>query len=55
MLDITRKQGRITVADAVALTQGNRNTIRANLKRLVEAGHLKQYGTSGRGVWYGLN
>ncbi len=55
MLDIARKQGRITVADAVTLTQGNRNTIRANLKKLVEAGHLKQYGTSGRGVWYGLH
>ena len=49
ILDLTRKQGRITVAQAVELTHGNRNTIRANLKKLVEADHLKQHGSSGRG------
>ena len=54
ILDLTRKQGRITVAQAVELTHGNRNTIRAHLKKLVEADHLKQHGSSGRGVWYGL-
>jgi len=54
ILDIARKQGRVTVAQAVVLTNGNRNTIRANLKKLVEAGHLKQHGVAGRGVWYAL-
>lgn len=55
IIEFTRKQGRITVAQAMELTQGNRNTIRAHLKRLVEAGHLKQHGVSGRGVWYSLS
>jgi len=55
IMEFTRKQGRITVAQAVELTHGNRNTIRAHLKRLVDAGHLKQHGISGRGVWYSLS
>ena len=55
ILELTRKQGRITVAQALELTDGNRNTIRAHLKRLVAGGHLKQHGSSGRGVWYGLS
>jgi len=54
ILDIARKQGRVTVAQATLLTNGNRNTIRANLKRLVDAGHLKQHGVAGRGVWYAV-
>ena len=54
LIDIARKQGRVTVAQAVELTGVNRNTVRAHLKRLVDAGHLKQHGSSGRGVWYGL-
>jgi Fic family protein len=55
LIDIARKQGRVTVAQAVELTGVNRNTVRAHLKRLVDAGHLKQHGSSGRGVWYGLS
>lgn len=54
LIDIARKQGRVTVAQAVELTGVNRNTVRAHLKRLVDAGHLKRHGSSGRGVWYGL-
>lgn len=54
LIDLARKQGRVTVAQAVELTHANRNTVRAHLKRLVDAGHLKQHGSAGRGVWYGL-
>jgi Fic family protein len=54
ILEIAKTQGRVTVAQAMELTQGNRNTIRAQIKKLVEAGHLQQHGTAGRGVWYGL-
>ena len=54
LIDLARKQGRITLIHAVELTGANRNTIRANLKKLVAYGHLKQHGITGRGVWYGL-
>jgi Fic family protein len=54
LIDLARKQGRITLIQAVELTGANRNTIRANLKKLVADGHLKQHGITGRGVWYGL-
>ena len=54
LIDLARKQGRITLIHAVELTGANRNTIRANLKKLVADGHLKQHGITGRGVWYGL-
>jgi Fic family protein len=55
LIDLARKQGRITLIQAVELTGANKNTIRANLKRLVADGHLKQHGVTGRGVWYGLS
>jgi len=55
LIDLARNHGRVTVAQAVELTQANRNTVRTHLKRLVEAGHLKQHGSAGRGVWYGLS
>lgn len=54
LLELTRAQGRMTVAAAGVLTGSNRNTIKAHLRKLVEAGHLSQQGT-GRGVWYGLS
>lgn len=53
LLELTKARGRITVAEAVTLTQANRNTIKIHLKKLTEAGHLAQHG-AGRGVWYGL-
>jgi Fic family protein len=46
LIDLARNQGRATVAQAVELTQANRNTVRT---------HLKQHGSAGRGVWYGLS
>lgn len=53
LLELTKEHGRMTVADAVALTNANRNTVKAHLKKLVEAGHLAQHG-AGRGVWYAI-
>ena len=53
LLELTKKRGRITVKDAVSLTQANRNTVKAHLKRLLNAGLMKQNG-AGRGVWYNV-
>ncbi len=53
ILELTKERGRISVSDIVSLTQANRNTVKAHLKKLVEANHLTQHG-SGRGVWYAL-
>jgi len=53
LLELTKERGRLTVADAVTLTEDNRNTVKAHIKKLVEAGHLVQHG-AGRGVWYSL-
>lgn len=53
ILELTKERGRVSVADIVSLTQANRNTVKAHLKKLVEANHLVQHG-SGRGVWYAL-
>ena len=41
------------LADAVKLTEANRNTLKQHFRNLVARGHLDQHG-SGRGVWYGL-
>jgi len=51
LLGIVREHGRVTVRDAVVLTDANRNTIKAHLQQLVRAGHLAQRGR-GRGTWY---
>lgn len=53
IIEFTRDHGRITMADAVHLTQANRNTLKQHLRNLVEQGHLLQQG-AGRGVWYAL-
>lgn len=53
ILELIKERGRISVLDIVSVTQANRNTVKAHLKRLVEAGHLIRNG-SGRGVWYAL-
>ena len=53
ILELTKERGRISVSDIVSLTQANRNTVKAHLKKLVETNHLTQHG-SGRGVWYAL-
>lgn len=54
ILELLRARGRISVAEATALTGGNRNTVKAHLRRLLDAGHVVQHG-AGRGVWYALH
>ena len=53
IVEFAREHGRVTMADAVKLTEANRNTLKQHFRNLVARGHLKQQG-SGRGVWYGL-
>lgn len=53
ILELCRERGRVTVAEATAVTGANRNTVKDHLKALTRAGHLKKHG-AGRGSWYGL-
>jgi Fic family protein len=53
IVEFAREHGRVTMADAVKLTEANRNTLKQHFRNLVARGHLEQRG-SGRGVWYGL-
>jgi Fic family protein len=51
LLLLAREQGRLSVREALRLTQAPRSTIRVHLKILVEAGHLSVHGKQ-RGTWY---
>lgn len=51
LLDIVNEHGRVTVRDAAAVTQANRNTIKDHLGKLVAARRLVRRG-QGRGTWY---
>lgn len=53
IVEFTREHGRITMAEAIRLTGGNRNTLKQHLRTLVEQEHLVQQG-GGRGTWYEL-
>ena len=53
IVEFAREHGRVTMADAVKLTEANRNTLKQHFRNLVTRGHLIQQG-SGRGVWYRL-
>lgn len=53
IVEFAREHGRITMGDAIRLTNGNRNTLKQHFRALVEQGHLSQHG-AGRGVWYEL-
>ena len=53
IVEFAREHGRVTMADAVKLTEANRNTLKQHFRNLVARGHLQQRG-SGRGVWYEL-
>jgi Fic family protein len=53
LLEICRERGRLTVAEASAVTGTNRNTIKDHIKALTKAGHLTRHG-AGRGTWYSL-
>uniref|UniRef100_Q3ASC8 Regulatory protein, AsnC family n=1 Tax=Chlorobium chlorochromatii (strain CaD3) TaxID=340177 RepID=Q3ASC8_CHLCH len=51
IVEFVHQHGRITIGEAVKLTDANRNTLKVHFRKLVEQGYLKQQG-SGRGVWY---
>jgi Fic family protein len=53
IVEFAREHGRITIGDAIKLTEVSRNTLKQHFRNLVERGHLNQHG-SGRGVWYDL-
>lgn len=53
ILELARTQGRITINDVVQASRANRNTIKTHLRKLAQAGQIKQHG-AGRGAWYGL-
>jgi Fic family protein len=53
ILDHIRAHGRITVADAVAITGASRNTLKVHFKALREQGLLVLHG-QGRGAWYSM-
>lgn len=53
IVEFAREHGRITMGDAIRLTNTSRNTLKQHFRALVERGHLEQHG-SGRGVWYEL-
>jgi DNA-binding transcriptional ArsR family regulator len=54
ILDHVRDHGRITVADAVAITGASRNTLKLHFKALREQGLLVLHG-QGRGAWYSMS
>ena len=53
ILELAREQGRISVAEAVAITGANRATVKYHLKSLTLKGQLQLHG-SGRGAWYAI-
>ncbi|MHB1328141.1 MAG: Fic family protein [Gemmatimonadales bacterium] len=53
IIELARERGRVTMGDVIALTGGNRNTLKLHFRTLVEQGRLRRHGR-GRGVWYQL-
>lgn len=53
LVEFTREQGRLTMADAVKLTGANRNTLKQHFRALVSNGHLELHGQA-RGAWYSI-
>lgn len=51
LLRVARDHGRLTLRDAVVFSAANRNTVRAQLRALVEANQLVLRGRA-RGAWY---
>jgi len=51
IVEFAREHGRITMGDAIRLTDGSRNSLKQHFRVLVERGHLAQHG-AGRCVWY---
>lgn len=53
IVEFAGKHSRITIGEAIKLTNASRNTLKQHFRTLVERGTLDQHG-SGRGVWYVL-
>jgi Fic family protein len=53
MLEHVEAHGRLTMAGAITLTAASRNTLKQQLRHLVESGALLRHG-QGRSVWYSL-
>lgn len=53
VLEFVRAHGRITMAQAMALTGASRHTLKQHFRDLLARQHLARHG-SGRGVWYSL-
>jgi Fic family protein len=53
IVEFAREHGRITIGEAIKLTNANRNTLKQHFRALVKRGHLHQQG-GGRSVWYEL-
>ncbi len=53
IVEFVREHGRVTMGDAIKLTDANRNTLKQHFRALVARGNLKQQG-AGRGAWYEL-
>lgn len=51
IVEFAREHGRVTMADAIRLTGGSRNTLKQHFRALVGRGQLAVHG-GGRGVWY---
>jgi Fic family protein len=51
LLLLAREHGRLSMREALRLTQAPRSTIKMNLKNLVISGHLSLHGKR-RGTWY---
>jgi Fic family protein len=53
ILRALRAQERLTIAQLVAITGANRNTLKVRLRELVMAGRVRQHGKA-RATWYSL-
>jgi Fic family protein len=51
LLELVKQHGKLTLSDAVKLTQTNRNTLKLHFRQLVQAGRLRLLGR-GRSSWY---
>jgi Fic family protein len=54
IIDLAQEHGQVSVADIVAATGGNRNTVKKRLGELLSGGYL-QRGGKGKGTWYSLS
>ena len=53
VLDHVRDHGRVSMGEIIRLTGASRNTLKQQLRQLVEKGHLVRHG-GGRTTWYTL-